>query len=254
MRDTGRIRARDGWLVGLVVAGIVAVSFAAHGGPIHYSQPARRAGTGVLKPPPVKPQEVQDTNQRPHPSHWHLPIHLPLHLLSVLGLLGLTVLVLLLIAFLIKVVPSFGMGRRQRRSEQQVSYAPADVNRLTDQVSATFDSALAGLRRGDREQAIINCWLRLEQLADSAGFAPQSWQTSSELVSQWRQVLPLRERPLTQLAELYREARYSNHQMSADSVERARQALAGLRADLADRLIDADQLPADDQVSRASDG
>ncbi|MEO7286411.1 MAG: DUF4129 domain-containing protein [Jatrophihabitantaceae bacterium] len=236
MRATSRIRARDGWLIALAVAGVIAVSIAARSGPVPVNE-AHSSRIAIPKTPHVDLFTQSDSLARGHPSHWHLPLHFLWGLIRLLGLIGLALLVLLVVAMVITLVPRIKLRKRRTVVVEPVQFASADSS-LGSEVSATFAAALAGLRRGDRERAIIECWLRLEQLAESAGYPARAWQTSSEQVSWWLSVLPLPERELAELAELYREARYSNHRMTEQAVDRARGALALLRAGLAERIAE----------------
>jgi hypothetical protein len=105
-------------------------------------------------------------------------------------------------------------------------------DRLTREVSDTLDDTLAAFHRGDREGAIIACWIRLEQIAEAAGFARLSSETSSELADRWLTRLPVSRKLLHALAELYREARYSSHRLPESALDTARTALEQLRREI----------------------
>jgi hypothetical protein len=218
--------------VALALLGMVAVSVAAQ------ARPVRRTDS-FHSPSPVtvvRKPDVLNPNLSNRPSHtFNLHTHLGFPRWLTAGILELLILagVLLLILLVVKVVPRLHRRARSiRRPPAPVRMAPEDSDSLGEQVSHTFDAALARLLRGEREEAIIACWLQLERLAEAAGFPAQSWQTSGELVERWPDVLPLSRQPLTELAELYREARFSSHRMTAEAAERARHALATLRAEL----------------------
>jgi hypothetical protein len=228
---TARIRARDGGLVALVLTGIVAISVAAHAHQVA-SNPPLHSSVGV----PLTPKTRQDTNHadtgNSHPFHFRTHLHVPGWVFTALGQIVLAAAVLLLVFLLVKVVPQIRRRSRRPKSTPPAVFAPDDGRQLGEQVSMTVEHALAGLRRGDREQAIIACWLRLQDIVESAGYPPAASQTSSELVARWQQGLPLSRPALTELAELYREARFSSHRMSAESLQRASSALGRLRADV----------------------
>ncbi|MGI8664602.1 MAG: DUF4129 domain-containing protein [Jatrophihabitans sp.] len=181
--------------------------------------------------PSVRTFGPKDVAERPRPFLWHLP-HLP-WLLSILGELAVLAVVLGLVLLLVRVVPHLSLWPQQPKTAVPVVMAPeASQAELAARVGSTFDAAIAGFRRGDREAAIIACWLRLEEIVGSAGYPRQNSETSSELASRWLNVLPLSEQPLGELGELYREARFSRHRMSDEAVSRARQALTELHTDL----------------------
>ena len=142
------------------------------------------------------------------------------------------VLVILLIVWL---VPKLGGPRiRRRRAPEEADYVPAiGQQNVSRQVSDTLDDTLAAFRRGDRERAIIACWIRLEQIAEAAGAARHNSETSSELADRWLGLLPVSREPLLALAELYREARYSSHRLPESALDTARAALGQLRREIA---------------------
>ena len=227
---TARIRARDVGLLALVVAGLAAISLAAHAHQLSQNIPL---GTQVGTP--RQPQAVQhlqqDSASKSHPLHLHTHLHVPAWLLSAIGQLLLAGLVVLVIVLVIRLVPGFRSPDR-RPDDLELPLSGSDGRRLGEQASRTVQQALAGLRRGDREQAIINCWLRLQELVSAVGYRPAESQTSSELVASWQRVLPVSRPALEELAELYREARFSSHRMSAESLHRATTALNRLHTEL----------------------
>jgi hypothetical protein len=154
-------------------------------------------------------------------------------LLQTLVVLAAVAGVLLTIWLIVRFVPRWERKRYRPARSSDLQQVPADVEPpLAGELSATFDVALAAFRAGDRERAIIACWIRLEQLAEAAGFARQSSETSTDLARRWLADLPLDPAALGQLAALYREARYSGHYMSDAAIDSARAALARLRAEL----------------------
>jgi len=227
---TVRIRVRDRWLVALAVLGLLLAGVATAGRP----RPSRSDGTFSLATPrPTRSSSVPvppNLNDRSRAGHWHL--HIPWWWLERLFVPVLAVLVLLAILLIVRLVPQLERRRFRPAPASEPSYAPATPDRVLDEVGHTFSEALAAFRRGDRERAIIACWIRLEQLAEEAGQGRRSSETSSELVARWLRQLPLDPAPLGRLAELYREARYSSHPVPDASIEAARSALEQLRRQL----------------------
>lgn len=218
------------------MAGILAIAISVHARRV---TGAARTDAGLPAPRPRPTPRAftpQDRPTKPHPSGWHRHFGLPSWLPDALAQLGLVILVLLVVFLLVRWAPGRKPRRRPARPDLPVNYAATSPAQLADRVSATFDAALAQFRGGDREAAIIACWLRLERIAESAGFPARSTETSSELASRWSNVLPLNRQPLFQLNELYREARFSSHRMSAEDFEIAKRALDILRRDVASQL------------------
>jgi hypothetical protein len=109
--------------------------------------------------------------------------------------------------------------RRRARRGSGDSYGPlapdpAARDRVDEQVSDALDDAARDLRRSHSDDAIITCWLRLEQLAEQAGLGRGASQTSTELAHRLIADLGVDARPLNRLEALYREARFSDHRMS----------------------------------------
>lgn len=177
----------------------------------------------------IQQRTERDTSGRSHPLNFQLHLAFLLRLLEVLAL---TAGILLVVFLVVRYLPAIKRRAPRRPAPSAAEDGPsAPIEPLADRVSAVFETAASGFRRGDHEAAIVGCWLRLEQLAESAGFARQRQETSSELAMRWSAVLPLTAQPLAELAELYREARFSNHRMTTHQVERAERALDRLRQD-----------------------
>lgn len=226
-----RIRARDRWLVALAVLGLLLAGVAAAGRPRPsgpedgtFSLASPRPTRSSAAPSPV------NLNDRPRAGRWH--VHIPWWWLERLSVPVLAALMLLAILLIVRVVPRLGRRRFRPGPAVEPGYAPATPDRMLDQVGHTVSDALAAFRRGDRERAIIACWIRLEQLAEEAGRRRCNSETSSELAARWLEQLPLDPEPLRRLAELYREARYSSHPVSDASIEAAQGALEQLRRQL----------------------
>lgn len=77
------------------------------------------------------------------------------------------------------------------------------------------------LREGSPRNAIVATWLELERLVADAGVACRPVETSSELVVRVLASASAPEAPLEDLAALFREARFSRHEMPEELRERA---------------------------------
>lgn len=89
--------------------------------------------------------------------------------------------------------------------------------------------ALAG---GDVRNAIVACWVRLEETAGEAGVTRRPAETATEFVVRFLHALDVDPRPVAALARLYQEARFSTHELPTDARDRAREALDAIAAEL----------------------
>ena len=131
------------------------------------------------------------------------------------------------------VVLAIRVNRRRRRAAPPESAREApDRALLTDRRAARQARML---REGSPREAIIATWLDLERLVATAGVPRRPSETSSELVVR---VLDDREVPaaaLTDLAALFREARFSTHELTEALRERAAGDLDAVHAALGAR-------------------
>ena len=145
----------------------------------------------------------------------------------VLGGIALTLLLAVVVVLAIRV------NRRRRRAAPPESAREApDRALLTDRRAARQARML---RKGSPREAIIATWLDLERLVATAGVPRRPSETSSELVVR---VLDDREVPaaaLTDLAALFREARFSTHELTEALRERAAGDLDAVHAALGAR-------------------
>jgi hypothetical protein len=89
--------------------------------------------------------------------------------------------------------------------------------------------------QGSPRNGIVACWLRLEETLAEAGVPPDRAETSAEFVVRVLHTLDLDPRPVATLAQLFREARFSDHPVDESARTRARAALEDLHAELAVR-------------------
>jgi hypothetical protein len=229
VRATVRIRTRDRWLAALAVLAFLLVCFAATAGRTHQRPPTT---TVTLVPNSqartVSADPTDDLHGVPPSHHYHFWTP-PWRLLRDLTVLLAAVGLLLLIWLIVRWLPGLSMSRALRRAgSEHEAIADAVPDQVAD-VSRALTEALVAIELGDANRAIVACWIRLEQIAEEVGFARQPWETSTDLVTRWLGLASVPAEPLAELAELYREARYSGHAMSPASVEQARATLTRLR-------------------------
>ena len=128
-------------------------------------------------------------------------------------------------------IPAGGLwfGRRGPRSAE-----PPEVE---DEVTppALADAVAEGLReldQGGPGEGVVACWVQFERAAADAGTHRAAPDTASELVGRLIDRHPVSSAPLLRLADLYREARYSRHELPESARAEARAALEQLQAEL----------------------
>ena len=151
----------------------------------------------------------------------------PAKVWRVLGGIALTLLLAVVVVLAIRVI-----RRRRRAAPPESAREAPDRALLTDRRAARQARML---REGSPREAIIATWLDLERLVATAGVPRRPSETSSELVVR---VLDDREVPaaaLTDLAALFREARFSTHEPTEALRERAAGDLDAVHAALGAR-------------------
>lgn len=111
-------------------------------------------------------------------------------------------------------------------------------DQLLAAVAEDSSEHLSALRGGAPRDAIIACWTSLESTMRRAGLEPDAAETSTELVQRTLSAYPIEPGPIERLAALYREARFSSHEipetsraLAVDAIERLHAELSGVRRD-----------------------
>jgi hypothetical protein len=103
----------------------------------------------------------------------------------------------------------------------------------TERLAEAVDAGLARIDSGKATDAVIACWVALEEAAASAGVPRDPAETPAEFTVRVLGIGGISEGQLVRLGALYREARYSTHGSSEEARTEARAALLRLRDDLA---------------------
>jgi hypothetical protein len=165
----------------------------------------------------------------------------PVELPWVRGLLntlaGLVILVLIgggVILALTELRPSLWAGRfhRRWRTSEDFDVLP-DV--FETSLNVDVEAAHAALAQGRPRNAIVACWMQLERDAAEVGLPRLEAETPTEYVERVVAASSVEPRPIGELASLYREARFSRHELGELHRERAVRALNGVVAALRDR-------------------
>jgi hypothetical protein len=104
-------------------------------------------------------------------------------------------------------------------------------------VAADAQGQLATLQGGSPRNAIVACWLRLESATEQAGVPPHPAETSSEFTARVLGALAVDPAMFKGFAGLYREARFSRHEMGEPARRSALAALRSLHDDIAESGI-----------------
>lgn len=122
--------------------------------------------------------------------------------------------------------------RWRRRGPAPAFDVVADVaTAITDDAAAQH----AALRTGAPRNAIVACWLRLESAVVDAGCRRSPADTSADLTQRVLSDFAVDAQAITELADLYREARFSAHDMDESARGRAIRSLDQVHDDLRHR-------------------
>lgn len=151
--------------------------------------------------------------------------------LTGLLLLALVVIVIAVVARLRLVV------RRRRRLDATGLRGPPAVP-LADEavgeeaVAEALDTGVAALATGSPRNAVVAAWVALEKAAARAGVVGEPADTATDLVLRMLAAHPVDRATLERLAVLYREARFSGHELTERHRAEARECLERLRLQL----------------------
>jgi hypothetical protein len=189
--------------------------------PATHTPPARptAVSTAVITPP------ASQAPQRPFAS---LP---PLRLPEVVLVVAVVVLGLALVAWAVRYAPRpHWRPRRPSRPERPVAAEPEAADRRP--LAEAADRALADMDQPDAREAVIRSWLLLGEAAAEAGVPPRPAETAAEYAARIAAEFYVPVPMLTRLAELYREARFSHHEVGGPQRAEARELLERLSGDL----------------------
>ncbi len=161
----------------------------------------------TVAPPDSVPPDRGD------PNHWGD---------AILQLLGVVLIVLAVTTVMWMVRadmwPGLGRYRVRERSVRQVTALPEVPER---ELAVDVDAARRALAGGSPRNAIVACWMQLECDAAAAGLSRDAAETSAEYVERVVTASSIDPAPIRELAALYREARFSDHELGDDHRTRA---------------------------------
>ena len=138
------------------------------------------------------------------------------------------------IVLVLALLARFAWQRRPRRPEPPpvVEFDVLPAQQVARALSEDLEAQLDAVAGGSPRNGIVRCWLRLEQSVAGAGLPPQRHETATEFTVRVLHRLDLDPRAIGELAGLYREARFSEHELGEDARTAARAALEQLHEDL----------------------
>jgi hypothetical protein len=227
---TGWEQRRAALVASLVCGGVVVLAWAATAGPVGVLSPSGRSRsfapptTASVSEPTMGGPDLQEAVRGRQPSYDLSWIGDLIAWALVLGVLALVVWGL-----------RYAVLHRWRRPTPPptVDAEPLPETRAAAALVEDAHMRMAALEEGNPRNGIVRCWMRLEDAVADAGLPRSRHETSAEFTVRVLHVLDLDPRAIGRLAELYREARFSEHPLTEDARSAARDALARLQDDLA---------------------
>jgi hypothetical protein len=218
-------------LPGAVVVGLVVLAWAASTGPVGLLSASGRTRS---VPTPTEPSASPSTDESPTGNLREVTRDVqPRFDLSWLGdLVVYALLVGLCIAVFLAARQLWLHRWRPPERPVAVDFDVLPDPGVRETLREDVDAQLATLGEGSVRNAIVGCWLRLEEIVAAAGYPRFPAETSSEFVVRVLKSLDLDPRAAGTLAALYREARFSEHHLGEDVRTAARSALHDLQEEL----------------------
>ncbi len=132
------------------------------------------------------------------------------------------------------------------RTAPDVQVEPDDTeaeDNLTRSLTQITTAGMSALVEGSPRNAIVRCWLALEETVEQAGLTRDPTKTSAEFTAVVLAQYSVRVDAIRTLSELYREARFSEHELTEGHRERAIAALEQLRSELVSASTGDDRHP-----------
>ncbi len=124
---------------------------------------------------------------------------------------------------------------RERRLDEPDFDVLDDVGRVEKAIADDAVEQRALLADGSPRNAIVACWERFERQAETAGVPRRSWETSTEFAGRLLLLVAADAVAVDRLARLYRQARFSDHDVTEADRAAALAALDLIHAGLSGR-------------------
>lgn len=235
-------RGRTALLAVACLIGVVAVAWAAAGGPVRMPD-LSYGGSPTTAEPVASPSPSGAAS--PSPGHGkgkaEPKVEEPSVDLSWVRYVVVGGLALYLLVWLLRTVPRRLLRIWRDLPDEDPEDDPDGPERvlspdeLAAAVAADRAAQLAAVEEGTPRNGVVAAWSRLQEIAADTGLPRHRWETSVEFTSRMLAALPVDEVAVlaaTELGVLYRRARFSSHELSEADRERARAALTLLHDDL----------------------
>jgi Domain of unknown function (DUF4129) len=226
-------RSAQALLPAVVVLGLLVLVWAAATGPV------RMLGTTGARPdvPDAVPSEAPSATPTPSddmPTYRELTrgVRATADLSWIGQLVAYTVLLAVCFAGYLLVRSMWRNRWRRPEKPADVTFEKTPDGPVGEALVRDAAEQLAAVEVGGPRDGIVACWLRLEEVVAASGVPLHPAETSTELATRVLQALDVDPRAVARLAELYREARFSEHPMTETGRAQARDALRTLHEDL----------------------
>jgi hypothetical protein len=129
-------------------------------------------------------------------------------------------------------MPVDGLPWFRRREPEETGAPEVDDEVEAVQLAAAVEDGLRELDQGGPGEGVVASWVRLERAAANAGTHRAAPDTPSELAGRMIDRHAISSTPLLRLADLYREARFSRHELPESARTEARAIMERLRREL----------------------
>ena len=222
-----RVRVVAAMLV--VLAGLGLALLASRSGPPFAATPPPAIGVLTTPPSPTRTSPAGNEPDSPRPSPTRMSQVAWLYVLVAAGLL------FLVVAAIPLALPNRPWLRRSLPGLLRPRVPPPLPRagpRVEQALVGAVEQALARLDEGLVADAIVACWLGLEEAAARAGTRRRPAETSAELTERVLAEHQVSAQTLRRLAALYREARFSRHVLGDDVRTEARSLFERVRDEL----------------------
>lgn len=175
-----------------------------------------RAESGTVGATAEAPQESEDDEGVERIADWSFNLALALWLMA-------------LLATILIVVRWLGRQRLESAEHREA----AQEEELVALLEATSDEVrYLALSEGDPRNAVVACWVALEEAVHRSGLKPNRSETAAELTHRVLGRWDVDPAAITALSDAYREARFSRHPVSEEQRTLAVDALERIHVDL----------------------